>query len=60
MTNEQKIEELKKELASFLKQKDEVFADFMRLDGIVAYINNQIKVLETPSTPQTDQKKEKK
>ena len=58
MTNEQKIEELKKELASFLKQKDEVFADFMRLDGIVAYINNQIKVLETPS--QVDQKKEKK
>jgi len=59
MNNDNKtIEDLKKELATFLKQKDEVFADFMRLDGIVAYISNQIKTLENPV--QNEAKKEKK
>jgi hypothetical protein len=44
--NMNKIEELKRELADFLKQKDNLFADYMRIEGIIAYVNAQLDRLD--------------
>lgn len=41
-----KIQELKSELSNFLKQKDNIFADYMRLEGIVGYLNVQLDKLD--------------
>jgi hypothetical protein len=56
-TNTDKVDSLKKELAGFVKQKDEVFADYLRLDGIIAYVTNQLNTLDpnwnkAPEQPQ--------
>ena len=40
------VENLKKELASFSKQRDGLFNDYLRVDGIVAYITNQLNSLD--------------
>lgn len=40
-----KLEELKKQIVHYSKQRDDLFADYLRLDGIVAYINNEISKL---------------
>ena len=44
--NTDKIISLKKELSAFVKQKDDLFADYMRLEGIIAYLSNQLNVLD--------------
>lgn len=44
--NMNRIEELKRELADFLKQKDNLFADYMRVEGIIAYLNAQLDRLD--------------
>ena len=44
--NMNKIEELNRELADFLKQKDNLFADYMRVEGIIAYVNAQLDRLD--------------
>ena len=44
--NTDKILSLKKELSAFVKQKDDLFADYMRLEGIIAYLSNQLNVLD--------------
>jgi hypothetical protein len=61
-TNTDKVDSLKKELAGFVKQKDEVFADYLRLYGIIAYVTNQLNTLD-PSwnkAPEQAQPKETK
>ena len=37
-----KVEELKNELANFIRQKESLFADYMRAEGIIAYLNAQL------------------
>jgi len=61
-TNTDKVDFLKKELAGFVKQKDEVFADYLRLDGIIAYVTNQLNTLDANwnKAPEQAQLKETK
>jgi len=44
--NTSKIEELKNELSNFLRQKENLFADYMRVEGIIAYLNAQLDRLD--------------
>jgi hypothetical protein len=46
MNEKSNIENLKKELASFSKQRDGLFNDYLRVDGIVAYITSQLNSLD--------------
>ena len=61
-TNTEKVDSLKKELAGFVKQKDELFADYMRLEGIIAYISNLLNTLDSNwnKAPEQAQPKETK
>ena len=59
-TNAEKVDSLKKELASFIKQKDDIFADYMRLEGIIAYISNQLNTLDPNWNKPSEQTKEVK
>jgi len=59
-TNTEKVDSLKKELATFVKQKDEIFADYMRLEGIIAYISNQLNTLDPNWNKVPEQTKETK
>jgi prefoldin subunit 5 len=49
-----KIEIITKEIESFSKRKTQTYDDLMRLDGIIAYLTNQLNQLtlkENQSTP---------
>jgi len=59
-TNTEKVDSLKKELATFVKQKDDIFADYMRLEGIIAYISNQLNTLDPNWNKVPEQTKEAK
>jgi hypothetical protein len=59
-TNTEKVDSLKKELGSFIKQKDDIFADYMRLEGIIAYISNQLNTLDPNWNKPSEQTKEVK
>ena len=50
------LEELKQELANFTRQKDNLFADYMRAEGIIAYLNAQLDRLD-PEWRQKEQEK---
>jgi|APGre2960657423_1045063.scaffolds.fasta_scaffold124206_2 hypothetical protein len=60
------VENLKKELASFVKQRDGLFNDYLRVDGIVAYVTNQLNTLDadwnkpSPQTQAVEQPKPSK
>jgi len=54
----EKVDSLKKELGSFLKQKEELFADYMRVEGIIAYLNNQLNNLNPNWNKPSENKKE--
>ena len=60
------VENLKKELASFSKQRDGLFNDYLRVDGIVAYVTNQLNTLDadwnkpSPQTQVVEQPKQSK
>ena len=47
MENNNQIEVLTKEIESFSKRKTQAYDDLMRLDGIIAYLTNQLKQLST-------------
>ena len=44
--NINRTDELKAELTDFTKQKDNLFADYMRVEGIIAYLNAQLDRLD--------------
>jgi len=44
------IEILTKEIESFSKKKSQVYDDLMRLDGIIAYLTNQLNQLTPKET----------
>ena len=52
-----KIEALKKQFSSFLKQKDDLFTDYLRVDGIIAYITNELNNLD-PDWRKVEQSKQ--
>ena len=39
------IEEIKKQLNHYAKQKDDLIADTFRIEGILLYLNNELKRL---------------
>jgi prefoldin subunit 5 len=44
------IEILTKEIESFSKKKSQAYDDLMRLDGIIAYLTNQLNQLTPKET----------
>jgi hypothetical protein len=39
------LDKFKADLTEYLKKKDQLFHDLLRVEGIVAYINNEINLL---------------
>lgn len=46
MSENKQLEDLKKELTTFARQKDEIFADYMRLEGIIAYLTARLNKID--------------
>ena len=50
MENNNQIDLLTKELETFSKRKSQAYDDLMRLDGIIAYLTNQLNQLTPKET----------
>ena len=44
-------EKIEKELEEYNKQKDILFADYLRVDGIIAYLQNELKKVQDSQKP---------